>query len=57
MKSEINAVLRELDAELVALQPVKTRIREIAALQVWKDVTFDFESTDTPDLVVTATAA
>jgi probable Rubsico expression protein CbbX len=29
---EIDAVLRELDAELVALQPVKTRIREIAAL-------------------------
>jgi ribulose-bisphosphate carboxylase large chain len=26
-----------------------------AALQVWKDVTFDFESTDTPDLVVTPT--
>jgi probable Rubsico expression protein CbbX len=32
MRSEINAVLRELDDELVALQPVKTRIREIAAL-------------------------
>jgi probable Rubsico expression protein CbbX len=29
---EIEAVLDELDAELVALQPVKTRIREIAAL-------------------------
>jgi ribulose-bisphosphate carboxylase large chain len=28
-----------------------------AALQVWKDVTFDFESTDTPDVVVTPTAA
>jgi ribulose-bisphosphate carboxylase large chain len=28
-----------------------------AALQVWKDVTFDFESTDTPDLVVTPTCA
>ena len=27
-----------------------------AALQVWKDVTFEFESTDTPDLVVTPTA-
>jgi ribulose-bisphosphate carboxylase large chain len=26
-----------------------------AALEVWKDVTFDFESTDTPDLAVTAT--
>jgi ribulose-bisphosphate carboxylase large chain len=26
-----------------------------AALQVWKDVTFDFQSTDTPDLVVTPT--
>src|SRR6266540_3346237 len=26
-----------------------------AALQVWKDVTFDFESTDTPDVVVTPT--
>src|SRR5215217_5297851 len=24
-----------------------------AALQVWKDVTFDFESTDTPDVLVT----
>jgi probable Rubsico expression protein CbbX len=32
MRSEIDAVLRELDEELVALQPVKTRIREIAAL-------------------------
>ncbi len=29
---EIDAVLAELDAELIALQPVKTRIREIAAL-------------------------
>ena len=29
---EIDAVLDELDAELVALQPVKTRIRQIAAL-------------------------
>jgi ribulose-bisphosphate carboxylase large chain len=28
-----------------------------AALQVWKDVTFDFASTDTPDLVVTPTVA
>jgi ribulose-bisphosphate carboxylase large chain len=26
-----------------------------AALDVWKDITFDFESTDTPDLVVTPT--
>jgi ribulose-bisphosphate carboxylase large chain len=26
-----------------------------AALEVWKDVTFDFESTDTPDLAVTPT--
>jgi hypothetical protein len=24
---------------------------------VWKDVTFDFQSTDTPDVVVTPTAA
>jgi probable Rubsico expression protein CbbX len=31
---EIDAVLEELDAELVALRPVKTRIREIAALLV-----------------------
>jgi probable Rubsico expression protein CbbX len=31
---EIEAVLDELDAELVALQPVKSRIREIAALLV-----------------------
>jgi len=31
---EIDAVLAELDAELVALRPVKTRIREIAALLV-----------------------
>ena len=30
--TEIDAVLDELDGELVALQPVKTRIREIAAL-------------------------
>ena len=28
-----------------------------AALQVWKDVTFEFESTDTPDVLVTPTAA
>jgi ribulose-bisphosphate carboxylase large chain len=28
-----------------------------AALQVWKDVTFEFESTDTPDVVVTPTPA
>jgi probable Rubsico expression protein CbbX len=31
---EIDAVLDQLDAELVALRPVKTRIREIAALLV-----------------------
>jgi probable Rubsico expression protein CbbX len=31
---EIDAVLEELDSELVALAPVKTRIREIAALLV-----------------------
>jgi probable Rubsico expression protein CbbX len=30
--NEIDAVLEELDAELVALQPVKTRIRAVAAL-------------------------
>jgi probable Rubsico expression protein CbbX len=34
LTSEIDAVLDELDTELVALQPVKTRIREIAALLV-----------------------
>jgi ribulose-bisphosphate carboxylase large chain len=28
-----------------------------AALQVWKDVTFDFQSTDTPDYAVTPTVA
>jgi ribulose-bisphosphate carboxylase large chain len=28
-----------------------------AALQIWKDVTFDFESTDTPDVLVTPTAS
>jgi probable Rubsico expression protein CbbX len=32
LATDIDAVLDELDAELVALQPVKTRIREIAAL-------------------------
>ena len=26
-----------------------------AALEVWKDVTFDYESTDTPDVLVTPT--
>jgi ribulose-bisphosphate carboxylase large chain len=26
-----------------------------AALEVWKDITFDFESTDTPDALVTPT--
>ncbi len=34
LRFEVDAVLDELDAELVALQPVKTRIREIAALLV-----------------------
>jgi probable Rubsico expression protein CbbX len=33
-ETQINAVLDELDTELVALRPVKTRIREIAALLV-----------------------
>jgi ribulose-bisphosphate carboxylase large chain len=28
-----------------------------AALEVWKDITFEFESTDTPDLVKTPTAS
>src|SRR3954447_2979996 len=28
-----------------------------AALEVWKDITFDFESTDTPDAVATPTAS
>jgi ribulose-bisphosphate carboxylase large chain len=28
-----------------------------AALQVWKDITFDFESTDTPDVLVTPSVA
>jgi ribulose-bisphosphate carboxylase large chain len=28
-----------------------------AALEIWKDITFDYESTDTPDLVVTPTPA
>jgi ribulose-bisphosphate carboxylase large chain len=28
-----------------------------AALEVWKDITFEFESTDTPDLVVTPTVS
>ncbi|MBK5115305.1 MAG: form I ribulose bisphosphate carboxylase large subunit [Thermoleophilia bacterium] len=28
-----------------------------AALEVWKDVTFDFESTDTPDMAVTPTSS
>jgi ribulose-bisphosphate carboxylase large chain len=28
-----------------------------AALEVWKDVTFEFESTDTPDAIPTATVA
>jgi probable Rubsico expression protein CbbX len=32
LAAEIDAVLDELEGELVALQPVKTRIREIAAL-------------------------
>jgi len=26
-----------------------------AALEVWKDITFDYESTDTPDVAVTPT--
>jgi ribulose-bisphosphate carboxylase large chain len=28
-----------------------------AALDVWKDITFDFASTDTPDVVATPTSA
>jgi ribulose-bisphosphate carboxylase large chain len=28
-----------------------------AALEVWKDVTFNYESTDTPDVLVTPTPA
>jgi ribulose-bisphosphate carboxylase large chain len=28
-----------------------------AALEIWKDITFNYESTDTPDLVVTPTPA
>jgi ribulose-bisphosphate carboxylase large chain len=28
-----------------------------AALEVWKDITFDFESTDTPDAVATPTVS
>ena len=28
-----------------------------AALEVWKDITFDFESTDTPDTVATPTVS
>jgi ribulose-bisphosphate carboxylase large chain len=28
-----------------------------SALEVWKDITFDFESTDTPDLVTTETSS
>jgi probable Rubsico expression protein CbbX len=34
MNAQIDAVLHELDSELVALQPVKARIRDIAALLV-----------------------
>jgi probable Rubsico expression protein CbbX len=34
MSAQLDTVLHELDAELVALQPVKTRIREVAALLV-----------------------
>jgi ribulose-bisphosphate carboxylase large chain len=38
------------------LQRAAVRCPELAAaLDVWKDVTFDFESTDTPDLLVTPT--
>jgi len=40
------------------LQRAARRCPELeAALEVWKDVTFDFESTDTPDLLVTPTPA
>ena len=40
------------------LQRAARRCPELeAALDVWKDVTFDFESTDTPDLLVTPTPA
>ena len=28
-----------------------------AALDTWKDITFNYESTDTPDFVPTATAS
>jgi len=40
------------------LQEAAKGCRELdAALEVWKDITFEFESTDTPDLVTTETAS
>jgi ribulose-bisphosphate carboxylase large chain len=41
----------------ILLQAAKGCAELDAALQVWKDVTFDFESTDTPDVVLTPTAS
>ena len=35
----------------------RARARAAAALDVWKDVVFDYASTDTPDLVATPTPA
>lgn len=40
-ESKVQAVLDELDRELVALEPVKTRIREIAALLVIDKLRFE----------------
>ena len=40
-ESNVQAVLDELDRELVALEPVKTRIREIAALLVIDKLRFE----------------
>jgi probable Rubsico expression protein CbbX len=45
---DIDAVLDELDAELVALQPVKTRIREIAALLVIERLRREADLTSQP---------
>jgi probable Rubsico expression protein CbbX len=50
-ESNVQAVLDELDRELVALEPVKTRIREIAALLVIDKLRFEAGlSSDRPSL-------
>jgi ribulose-bisphosphate carboxylase large chain len=48
-------ILREGDEILEAAAKRCLPLKQ--ALEIWKDVTFDYASTDTPDYLPTATAA